>query len=109
MQIQSTFGFVSPYNSYYYGAGLDKNFQIQLPFSASLDVDIENKKLQASFRPLSNQKSQSEDINIVHYSTWPYTTQRSVLTIEPHSDSKNTEYIYVRRPNRVNIIAIRLY
>nr|CAD7427031.1 unnamed protein product [Timema monikensis] len=95
-KIEGQIGFVTPFDHRQYVAAVDKNTQLNLPISASVDVDIENAKIQATFSPINSER----DYQIFHCSSKPYTTKHDIINLKPHNQDSDYHKIHVLKEPR---------
>nr|CAD7573376.1 unnamed protein product [Timema californicum] len=95
-KIEGQIGFVTPFDHRQYVAAVDKNTQLNLPISASVDVDMENSKIQATFSPINSDR----DYQIFHYSSKPYTTKHDIINLKPHNQDSDYHKIHVLKEPR---------
>lgn len=93
---QAKISFITPFDHQRYIAGHDRQVQFALPLRAKIDLDVQNRRLRAEVKPLS----QNKEYNIFHYSTWPYTARQDILDFKPLSQNSHTQKIQVRQPQR---------
>lgn len=95
-RVQSQLGFFAPFNHKRYSSGYDKNFQVVVPqISGKVHADVENN--QATLEA-ENTDSQT-NINLVHYSSWPYTAAYEIMSLQPEK-----KIIEKENPHRVNTV-----
>ncbi|EFA11302.1 vitellogenin [Tribolium castaneum] len=95
-RVQSQLGFFAPFNHKRYSSGYDKNFQVVVPqISGKVHLNVENKQATLEAENTDSQKN----TNLVHYSSWPYTSVYEIFDVEP----KN-QIIEKENPHRVNTI-----
>ncbi|KAJ3639678.1 hypothetical protein Zmor_003022 [Zophobas morio] len=93
---QSQFGIFTPFNHKRYSAGYDKNFQLLIPhLTAKLHLDVKNKQ---TTWEITNPKPEN-NVTLVHFSTWPYTTQNDICSIKHHK-----EIIFQRNPQKMDVV-----
>nr|CAD7414698.1 unnamed protein product [Timema poppensis] len=95
-KIEGQIGFVTPFDHRQYVAAVDKNTQLNLPISASVDVDMENAKIQATFSPINSDK----DYQIFHCSSKPYTTKHDIINLKPYNQDSDYHKIHVLKEPR---------
>lgn len=87
-------GFITPFDSQWYVAGVNKNLQVNLPIRASIDVDGENQHVRVKLQPI--QKDQ--DYSLLHCSVKPYTTRSDIREQSPLALNRNTQAVRSREP-----------
>lgn len=92
-RLQARLTIVTPFDHQQYVAGHDRNIQAILPIHGEIDVDTLTQRVQVQLKP-----SESHARRLLHYSSWPYTSQQSILSIQPLAEEKNTLYIHKRKP-----------
>ncbi|CAG2058701.1 unnamed protein product, partial [Timema podura] len=95
-KIEGQIGFVTPFDHRQYVAAVDKNTQINLPISASVDVDMENAKIQATLSPINSDR----DYQIFHCSSKPYTTKHEIINLKPHNQDGDYHKLHVLKEPR---------
>ncbi|XP_044741123.1 vitellogenin-like isoform X2 [Chrysoperla carnea] len=98
-KIESQIGFVTPFDSQMYVAGFDRNIQVHLPVSVRVTYNLKEQLLNMKLAPLYPEQNNK----IIHYSTWPYTSninlltvsdlakqQRHIVHVRPHQESEYT-------------------
>nr|CAD7257447.1 unnamed protein product [Timema shepardi] len=95
-KIEGQIGFVTPFDHRQYVAAVDKNTQLNLPISASVDVDMENSKIQATFSPINSDR----DYQIFHCSSKPYTTKHDIINLKPYNQDSDYHKIHVLKEPR---------
>nr|CAD7460130.1 unnamed protein product [Timema tahoe] len=95
-KIEGQIGFVTPFDHRQYVAAVDKNTQLNLPISASVDVDMENAKIQATLSPINSDR----DYQIFHCSSKPYTTKHEIINLKPHNQDGDYHKLHVLKEPR---------
>jgi hypothetical protein len=92
MKKMSKIGFLAPFESARYVAGLERNVLVNVPLRASVNLDIENKHVDAVMKLVNS----SQHHKLLQYTTKPYTTRHDVLSMNPDSEDINAKVIHVR-------------
>jgi len=86
---------VTPFDHQQITAGHDKNVQVVLPIRAEIMMHSEGDSIEVQLKPEVAPKQR-----LVHYSTWPYTSIYDILSMQPVSQEKKTQYITRREPTK---------
>ncbi|RZC42857.1 vitellogenin [Asbolus verrucosus] len=78
-RVQSQFGIFTPFDSQRYSAGYDKNFQMIVPLAGKVRLEVKNNLVQYELRNAND----NQNVNVLHYSTWPYTAKNDIYDPEP--------------------------
>ncbi|XP_065165027.1 vitellogenin-like [Atheta coriaria] len=92
-RLQAKIGFVTPFDHQQYIAGYDKNVQINLPIKSQYEIDLKTQQVQAQFQPIE----QDKNVQVFHYSSWPYTAKHDILSLEPVAQGPHTKIIYAEQ------------
>lgn len=91
-------GFVAPFESTRYIAALERDVLINLPVKVSMNLDIENKRVDAALKPLNV----DEYHKVLQWTTLPYTTKHDILSMKPASEDSNAKIISARPSKSVS-------
>lgn len=94
-RIQTQLGIFTPFDHQRYSAGYNKNFQFVFPLNGKMVLNIQKKQLKME---LQNPGSQ-ENVQLAHYSSWPYTAQNDIYTPKP-----DLKIIHSKYPHRINTV-----
>ena len=87
MKIQGRLGFVTPFENQQYIAGVDLDFNVYLPMTMTVDMDLLKHKWEIKICPL-----QGEDkARLFHYSVVPYVANHNILNLRPLLTEKTTQ------------------
>jgi hypothetical protein len=92
MKKMSEIGFVAPFESASYIAGLERNFLINVPLRASVNLDIQNTHVDAVVKLINS----SQYHQLFRYSSLPFTTRHDILSMKPASEDSDAKVIHVR-------------
>jgi hypothetical protein len=92
MKKMSEIGFVAPFESAKYIAGLERNILVNVPLRASVNLDFENTHLDAALKLINS----SQYHQLLQCSSLPFTTRHDILSMEPAKEDSNTKVIHVR-------------
>jgi hypothetical protein len=85
-------GFVTPFDSARYSAALERDVLVNLPVKVSVNLDIENKRVDAALKPLNV----DEYHKVLQWTTVPYTTKHDILSMKPAIEDSNAKIISAR-------------
>ncbi|XP_018374343.1 PREDICTED: vitellogenin-3-like [Trachymyrmex cornetzi] len=99
-KVQKRFGFIAPYDSHNYIAGVHVNRILDLPLEYEVELDSTQQKLDISTLKIGL-KTQTSPINVLHLSTIPFTTQKDLHELECVFSSRNTHVILTERKHKI--------
>lgn len=91
-------GFVTPFDSARYSAALERDVLVNLPVKVSVNLDIQNKRVDAVLKPLKV----DEYHKVLQWTTVPYTTKHDILSMKPAIEDSNAKIITVRPIKKVS-------
>jgi hypothetical protein len=98
MKKMSKIGFLAPFESARYIAGLERNFLVNIPLRASVNLDIENTHVDAALKFINS----SQHHQLLQWSTLPFTTRHDILSMRPAIEGSNAKVIHVRPAKSVS-------
>jgi hypothetical protein len=96
----SKMGFVAPFESTRYIAALERDVLVNIPIRVAVNLDIENKRVDAALKPLNS----NEYHKVLQWTTLPYTTKHDILSMKPASEDSNAKIIRPRPSKSVSLI-----
>lgn len=91
-------GFVAPFESTRYTAALERDILVNLPVRVSVNLDIENKRVDAALKPLNA----DEYHKVLQWTTLPYITKHDILSMKPANEDSNAKKISPRPTKSVS-------
>lgn len=87
----SKIGFVAPFESVSYIAALERNLLINIPIRTSINLDIENRHIDATLKPMNSNHFHK----LAQWTSLPYTTRHDILSLKPASEDSDAKIIHV--------------
>ncbi|KAJ8680081.1 hypothetical protein QAD02_015868 [Eretmocerus hayati] len=89
MEVQKRIGFVTPFESQEYIAGIDKSVQIHLPIHTELDINLEKNEARLSVKP----NADKEEYRVLQYELEPFTAKHDIFNLEPITRDEDTHVL----------------
>jgi hypothetical protein len=91
-------GFVAPFESTRYMAALERSLLVNIPIRASVNLDIENRHVDAMLKPINS----SQYHKLLQWTSLPYTTKHDILSLKPAIEDTNAKVIKTRPAKSVS-------